>query len=248
MKSILKAGLTTLLLSSSSVYALDPVQGIYAGIFLGGSKARAVNITAAIPNLIINGASLAGTGRLDFGAFGDIGGQVGYRMDQFRVEGELSYNNSPYNSLTINGTKFTKKGNSKHNTNATNPTFKGQTGIAALMLNGYYDNYSMFDQSCFVPYIGIGLGYANIQNRVDFYRGNVAIPNSSFSIRHNAFAGQAIIGTSYFMDDFTAFALDFRYFSTGAVPAHYGTFASTNSVRFQYLALNLSFNGSFDAG
>lgn len=252
MKSFLKTGLATLLLSSGSVYALDPVQGIYAGIFLGTSKARSVNISAAIPTY-----NTYGTGQLNYSWFGDIGGQVGYRMDQFRVEAELSYNDSPYNSLVfngvinsipINGITIPKLGNPKHNVNATGFQMKGQTDIAALMFNGYYDNYTLFDQTCFVPYIGIGIGYASVLNKIQFYYSNTPITGADFSERRNAFAGQAIIGTNYFMDDFTSFGLDFRYLSTAGIASSNSSLVSANNVRYQYMAVNLTFNGSFDAG
>ena len=240
MKFFLKAGFASLLLTTGSVYALDPVQGIYAGIFLGGSKARSVDVTAIVSGL------KAPIGTLKYSFLGDIGGQVGYRMDQFRVEGALSYNNNPYDTLTIGGETISKQGNSHANNMGIRQ--KGQTGIAALMLNGYYDNYALFDQTCFVPYIGFGIGYANVQNKIQFFYNNTAITGADFSMRDNAFAGQAIIGTNYFLDDFTAFGLDFRYFSTAGISSHFGNTALTDSVRAQYMAINLSFNGSFDAG
>ena len=47
--SFCKSTLTALLLASGTAFALDPVQGFYGGIFVGGSYAPSINFKAFNP-------------------------------------------------------------------------------------------------------------------------------------------------------------------------------------------------------
>ncbi len=228
MKLSLKLSFAAFVISGSA-QALNPVAGFYAGIFLGGSWSPNQDLNIISPTTL---TSIPAS--LEYKVFGNLGGELGYRMDQFRVEGELLYNSATYHSFTIAGHTISspKKSNGYR--------MKGSTNTAAILLNGYYDAYYLWEQSDWVPYIGAGIGYANVQNKLDFYFNNVQIAGTKIADRTNTPIGQVIAGVNYFMDDFTAVGIDFRYFSTRKIDPF------NTSVRSA--SLNLSFNGAFDAG
>ena len=100
MKS-LKLGLLTLLLCSSAAYSLNPIPGLYAGLIVGGSKAPDINFNVITPiqDLSGQGQDLSGQGVITYSVLGNIGGQVGYRINQLRVEGGFIYNNNSYSHM-----------------------------------------------------------------------------------------------------------------------------------------------------
>ncbi len=248
MKSSLKPGLVVLLLIGGKASALNPVEGLYGGIFLGGSYSPSVNLNFPHPH-----TKAITPGKLAYSPFGNIGGQIGYRMSQFRVEGELFYNSAPYHKVTLGPNTYTSEKTS------TSLRFKGQTSTAAVMVNGFYDAYFLSEQSNFVPYLGIGLGYTRVQNTLEFYCDNMPVvdhtvtlgpnntctlstsaggPKSNLSDHSNAPAAQAIIGASYFMDDFTTFSIDLRHYATKSMRPFDSSVQSSS--------VNLTFNGAFD--
>lgn len=250
MQSSLKSGLLVLVLIGGKAFALNPVEGLYAGIFLGGSYSPSINLSFPHPQ-----THTTTSGSLKYSPFGDIGGQLGYRVNQFRVEGELFYNSAPYDSITLGTTTFKSKKKS------TGLRFKGQTSTAAFMVNGLYDAYFLSEQTNFVPYLGLGVGYTRVQNTLEFYCDNKPVVNntvnlgpnntctltpnpgakkSNLSAHSNAPAAQVIIGASYFMDDFTTIGLDIRHYSTKSMPPF--------NTKVQSSSLNVFFNGAFDAG
>lgn len=243
MSYFLKSSVLALSLAHGVAHAINPVQGVYAGIFLGGSKAQSLSLKLAEPLTLATT-----TAQLDYSFFGDIGFQVGYRVNQFRVEGEVLVNNSPYNLLTLDGVKYKKRQKSATKPNTSGISFTGSTTTAGLMVNGLYDAYSVFEQTNFVPYLGVGVGYAGVQNSITLYNNGVLIPHADYSTRSGTPAAQGIIGAHYFMDDFTTFGLDFRYLSTKSIPVHLGVANSSLSTRVQIASINFSFNGAFDAG
>ena len=227
MKLSFKLGLATLLLANGAAQAINPVQGWYGGMLLGVSYSSSLERTFANP---FTGASI--TGDLTYKIFGDIAGQVGYRFNHFRAEGELLLNSNPYKELTIGRLKFTSPSSS------TGLRMKGQTNTGAFLVNGFYDFMALEGTSSFGPYVGLGLGYAYVNNGIKFYENNVLIPGSNVSKSKATPAGQIIIGASYFLDDFTAFSLDFRFLTMKA--------AAPSTARQQVGSVNLGFNGAFD--
>jgi opacity protein-like surface antigen len=247
----LKLWMATAIFANTASYALDPAQGFYGGLFLGGSYSQPVKfdfthpLTSAIPI----------TGQLKYSVYGNAGGEIGYRMNLCRAEVELLYNHSPYHSISINNQTFTsqKSGDGFR--------YKGQTNTGALMINAFYDLYFTAEEYNFVPYLGLGIGYANVQNSINFYCDNkkvgnniaVVAPDGTCTLVHNPHArkvdnstshgggaAQAILGVNYFMDDFITFGLDIRQFATKNTPPF--------NSRTQFTSLNLSFNGAFDFG
>lgn len=251
MKPALAFGLASALLWNTPSYALDPVQGFYGGVFLGG------NYTSPITFRLNNQTNhdLLANGKLAYSISFDGGGQVGYRMNQFRIESELLYNYSPFDTITINKQRF------KSEKRGANFRYEGQTNTGALMVNGFFDAFFVGEESNIVPYVGLGLGYARVQNSIKFYCNNINVqrntvilnpdktctlvsnpngPDSNVKKTASAGAGQAILGVSYFMDDFTLFGLDVRQLTTRTIKEF--------DHKVQFTSLNLSFNGAFDFG
>ena len=248
-------GLATLLLAQGASYAVNPPKGWYGGLLLGASYTPNLSHTYTSPLL---GAPVKVT--LTRSLFGNIALDGGYRLEQFRVEGEFIFNGNPYKELKIG--QFTIN-SASGKLSPTSPSgkakglqLKGQTYTAALMANGFFDFFIPGTETSFVPYLGAGIGYARIYNNVKFYEHSLAIPDSNISSVANAPALQGIIGLSYFLDDFAAFGLDFRYLTTKSVSqfnakkppisAAQQDLVTMPSSRLQLASINLTFSGSFD--
>lgn len=158
------------------------------------------------------------------------------------------FNNSPFSKVQFGNRVIESPSNNQYF------TFKGATNTLAGMINGFYDFVPTDSESALIPYVGIGIGYAGTQNSIqmDFWippgtppdptlGEGVQQPAITLSRNTSSIAGQAIIGASYFIDDFTNFGLDLRYFTTTAK-------SQILDSRVQYLTVNLSFNGAFNLG
>lgn len=259
MKSVLKLSLATLVAFTSSAHALNPVQGWYGGIFIGGSYSPAIDFsvvdftqffstTTTIPSTVIPVTKVSGS--LAYSGFGNIGAQLGYRMDQFRLEGEFVYNSSPYHEITLGHYTFVAK------KSGTGFRYNGNTNTAALFLNGFWDIYCLWPQSNVVPYLGLGIGYSNIQDTFKLYYEGTQVTSGTTthttqllgkeSSNTDLVIGQAIAGLNYFIDDFTSFGLDFRYFQTAK--KNYTNPLINVNTSARSLSINLVFNGMFDFG
>lgn len=235
-----KLGLLALLLTNASAYALNPVQGWYGGILLGINYTPSTNfvIPATFTSILTPIVVPAdGTATLKYGTMGQIAGQVGYRCGKYRVEAQLGYNNSPVKSLTIDDTTITIPSNNKYFTSSAN------TNTGYGMINGYYDFLPTDPNSNIAPFLGLGIGYASTTNEVNvaFWYNNFNFQTLNVSEKTTSPAGQIMLGTSYFMDDFSTLALDLRYFTTS-------TKATVTNARVEVVSLNITFNGAFDFG
>ena len=218
----------------SQAFALNPEPGLYGGVILGGTFAK--KTTTNITNPITNNNVVS---TLDYSGFGNFGGQIGYRINDFRVELEGLYNHAPYDKITFTTANETFILKSKQIANTL--TMKGNTDLITGMVNAYFDFFPFVgSQSNFVPYIGGGAGYANVRNKIKLYQGKNVISGSNVSENKGTFIAQAIAGASYFLDDFTTISVDYRFLSTGRV--------SPFNNRTQINSINLLFNGAFDFG
>ncbi|MBA2655653.1 MAG: outer membrane beta-barrel protein [Tatlockia sp.] len=189
---------------------------------------------------LLHPSSLGGTIKHSLG--GDIAGQVGYRICNFRFEGELLFNYAPFSKLNLNGFNITK------NFGKVNYfKFNGRTLLGAGLINAYYDFYDEEDDPTWVPYLGLGVGYSHITNTTRLSVGapfvpclNPFVPNAcldqlntsiTMSTSTNALVGQGIIGVSYYTSDNVAVGLDYRYLSTTASNKELGNHRlSLNSI------------------
>ena len=244
-----RLGLLALLLTNASAYAVNPVQGWYGGMLLGFNYTPSTNFT--FPTTFVPPPEVIGLIpaipthvdiTLNYKTMGQIAGEVGYRCGNYRVEGQLGYNNSPYSSLKLEGsggksiTLFAPS-TSQHY------TFEGSTDTISGMINGYYDFIPTEPDANLAPFVGLGLGYAYTQNviNMNFWYNSTEIREARISRTTTSPAGQVMIGASYFLDDFTAFSLDLRYFTTQKK-------SEVLQARVQVASVNLTFNGAFNLG
>ena len=226
----------TLGFAAGNVLAVNPVPGFYAGIMLGVNFAPDIDFNFK-DSIRINPKDVIKVpvhGTVFYSSFGNLAGQLGYRCNHYRIEGEFVYNDNPIKELKLNGKTYNKI--SKFNSGL---GIRGKTDVAALMVNGFYDFYTPGQLSYFSPYVGVGIGYAKVMNEIKTYDNNVFIPALSQSNSQSSPAGQAIIGLGYFLDDFTSMGLDFRYLATKSAVHPFET-------RTKFATINVTLNGSFD--
>ena len=223
--------LVGLCLANGVALAVDPVEGLYAGVMVGLSYTPHMNFDITTPL-----SPVPVPGGLSLQPLANVAGQFGYRIKHFRIEGELLVNYNPYTTLSVDGISIHQSGDFN-----TGLGMQGQAVTTAFMANGLYEFYTPGEQTHFAPYLGLGIGYAYIVNKVRLYENNIAIAGfSNLSQTTTAPAAQLIIGGSYFTDDFTSVGIDFRYLTTQTV--------SPFESRFQIASINLSVNGAFDCG
>ena len=240
------------LLINTLAYATNPVEGWYTGVYLSVSYAPNINLTIQKPP---SAQVPTGTGTIEKSILGGVGGEIGYRCEPLRLEGQLLYNNNGYNSLTIgnitiNGTSTSANTNHGPEVITTALTVNGQTNTLAFLVNFIYDLYtpSHDNVSPFVPYIGGGAGIAYVQNNLQFEYNDSPLIFGGVESNYTAGAGQGIVGFNYFLDDFTTLGVDFRYFTTMThthkTRSQFNTFSTHESL----YTINVLFNGAFDFG
>lgn len=244
-----RAALFGLLLMNSSAFSANPVLGWYGGFIAGVSRVPNVsNIIYVDPNL-----ALTANAALSYKVLGGGGGQIGYRWEKFRVEGEVLYNVNYFNQLQL--TNLSVGGiplpdvTFKNSTRTSQPRITGSTYFVAGMFNAFYDFYTRGSDSEWSPYLGLGLGYATAKSHMNFPC-NIAQHQLcsllEVSDSSSAAMGQGIIGVSYWADDFTAVALDFRYMTTNKINLSDNNISS-NQYKIQAYTLNLVLNFTFDS-
>lgn len=256
MKTFTRFGLA-LSLFSGQVFAANPVGGWYAGFIGEVSYTPNATLTIlSIPalNVIPPVPVLPPTplfplfpappvqGKINYQVGGGGGGQLGYRFYHcYRLEVEALFNSNIYKSLTIGNVKI-----GRINSKKTTPglTIKGRTNLITGMVNAYYDFLSPEADTSFAPYVGLGIGYASIQDNLSFYFNGVETGPRLKSTKSTT-AGQLILGASYFLDDFTSANLDYRYVTTNNISEHNRLYQ--RDERFHIHTLNFSMNFAFDS-
>ena len=237
MKIALKVGLVSFLFLNTAAHALNPMSGPYAGLVAGASYIAKTTFEFANPETPTSTTLYPGT--LAYDIMGNIGGQIGYRFcDNYRLEAEITYNFVPYAYLLLNDVKFHTPSSSA------GIRMRGNKTAGIGFINAFYDGFGNFSSNV-VPYVGIGAGYAYLYNFVEFFNNDVYISGTRKSIYTARAAGQAIVGLSYYLDDFAAFSIDGRYLSTatGQITTSRGQNINSNMQTF---SMNLVFNGAFD--
>ena len=139
----------------------------------------------------ISGAGFSGKAEFD-PCLCMIAGAVGYRfLDQVRSEINLSYRQVDVNEL--NAPSISLDG-------------RGDASAFAVMANAYYD----FDIGYSVsPYLGIGIGFANIEVDTGSSDTVLAIDDNS-----SEFAWNVMVGISEHASEHIVLSLGYRYFGT----------------------------------
>lgn len=252
MRSFFTKTTTAVLLGSflSCAEAISPLPGVYVGGIFGGTYQH--NVHGIInSNTIINELSIPSTAISSLVANQDIsstlgyqmlvngGGQIGLRFcDNFRVELEALYNKNPFNFLSVGDYTI-------YNNSSSTAGFRldGSTSTGSGLINIYYDFLGDGSNSL-VPYIGGGGGFSYVYNVTKiFYDGTLVTPNQeSIKNSNSTFVGQAILGASYYMDDFFSVAVDARYL-IGSPQKFTSKIGVTQTIELQVYSFNMLFNG-----
>lgn len=224
MRQLIKLGFIFGVTVSSSVFSVEPVQGLYLGL-LG-------EISHATPNpslnFTINQVSFSGPGQISLSPIGGGGGfSIGYRMNRVRLEGEFLFNINNYGELQVGSCTLVSPNvvspqgvcpSAISNSTGVGLGFNGNAIGLYGLFNVFYDFLSNDTNVNFYPYVGLGLGGAIIKNTANFETNNFSTTTTpvsfSASTSNNGFAAQGIIGIGYYMDDFATIGLDLRYTST----------------------------------
>jgi opacity protein-like surface antigen len=247
MKWITQTLITSCLVVATTAHAVNPASGGYAGLIVGA------NYAANFPFTYLNTSGELENGQLGHNIMASIGGQVGLRWcDNYRAEAEFIFNNSPYSYLRLGDVSIHAPQTS------TGLRMNGKTDSGIATINIFYDIFADFSSNV-VPYFGIGAGYAYIKSDIKLYLNEVRVtadnnPNIVGTIPTSKTAsapvGQAILGLSYYMDDYSYFALDLRYLMSAdqtLFTQQVQQTSNTITARYQLYSFNLIFNGAFDA-
>lgn len=235
-------------------FALNPKDGFYVGVRAGIDRGPATyrglfTSSATVPSGVIfegtvHNSMLGGGG----------GAMLGYRLRNFRMEGEGFYNYTSADNLEMVGCRLQSPtvltptpvpcpGNEAF-FSSNRIGFNGSTSVFYGMVNGYYDivAYDNEDVS-FAPYVGFGIGRAYGRNRVNFVNTTTVVNRTSFgnSNARSSGAAQFILGISYYLDDYTWIGTDYRYVSTGVIKD-----TLNGNHRYVLNMLNFNINFSFD--
>lgn len=242
MNQFVQLGLISSLVLSHSAIALNPVQGFYGGLIAGASSGPSGYERVFTNNGLIY-AGRVNNNRIGGGG----GGSIGYRIQNFRIEGEAFYNYLRAGTLSLTNCTL-------ESPNVFTPTpvttcprqltveglgFNGSTSALFGMVNGFYDFITYDSESTLVPYIGVGLGGARLKNSVNFIRTYTKF-SSGDSVTTSSSAVQGILGISYYLDDFTWAGMDYRYLTTTNLNK------TGNTSRYGLNTLNFTINFAFD--
>ena len=158
-------------------------EGYYIGGNIGAGMLSDSDISA--PN-VVNGELSYDTGMV-FGAV------VGYDFNQFRVEGEIGYQENDVDNFSAGGVSLDGS---------------GDVNGTVFLINGYYD---FMTTSAFIPYITAGLGWANIEIN-DFNTPGSGVPDINDD--DSVFAYQIGLGAGYEINPNFIVDLKYRYFGT----------------------------------
>ncbi|QMT61173.1 outer membrane beta-barrel protein [Legionella sp. PC997] len=256
MRQIIKFGFILGLAASSRAFCYEPVQGLYLGLLGQVSHATNLDLDFSLTQL----PSLGTVGAVQLGPVGGgLGASLGYKIQNFRLEGEFLFNINNYGQLTagsctlISPAVLGPEGTCPAEVVDVGLGFNGYTIGLYGFFNAFYDFLSSDPNVNFVPYLGVGVGGADILNHAVFQSNEQCIAlgtcspivNESFDTSHFGFAAQGIIGFNYYIDDFTTIGLDFRYVSTFNFSNNNNSSSTTNSSNNSFGISTINLTGNF---
>lgn len=150
MNKLSKFSSIALILVSTTAAALNPMPGTYAGLVIGASYIPKLNFE--FDNVLTPYSGMKTKGILAYDAMGNIGGQLGYRFcDNYRLEGEFTYNFVPYAYLKLGDVTIHSPDTS------TGLRLKGDKASGIGLINLYYDALGDYLQCCSVRWAGCWL-------------------------------------------------------------------------------------------
>lgn len=173
-------------LASNLAIAATPIDGLYANVFGG--------YTYLPNNISVTQNAITRTDANYQDGF-NAGGSIGFKSNPLRYEGQITYINAKLKDFRANGTKQTG--------------VSGYNNAIFAMANVYYDFPSLVDP--IQPFVGIGLGYGWLKNKLDS-RGPGAA--TQYSGSNSVFAYQASAGLTYNFAENYAIDIGYRYIAT----------------------------------
>ncbi len=262
MKFLRTLGLSGLMLSTT-LFAASPIPGWYISLMGTGSYMPSLDFTLSpgaasgmnillvnlikeyVPVSILPPLNFTRKIEITYKGGGGGAGLVGFRNGNYRLEGELMYIINQYSSLQAGNVVF-----KSHQTpfpagfsrSPFGKSMSGHTSLTSLLINGYYDFFNEQSDSNFVPYLGLGVGYSQVENELNLYIMNnlneTKINLYSKREKSGAFIGQLIAGAGYLFDDYLGIGLDYRYLRTGKI--------SSLASNIQAHTLNFNMSVFFD--
>jgi opacity protein-like surface antigen len=170
----------------TTLYAATPIDGWYSSLFVGYAYMPS-NVNKVYENMRYTDAAHQ-AGYL-------AGGNLGYKSNPLRYEGEVSYFNA-------NVSHFSQNYIRQNNVGGYNNGISG-------MANVYYDFPGVL--SAIAPYLGFGIGYAWLHEQLN----NLApSTRTNFTINSSAFAYQALAGLTYNFAENYDLSIGYRYLGT----------------------------------
>lgn len=148
------------------------------------------------------GGSFTGETSFDTG-FG-FTGAVGHAFGNVRIEGEISYRQNDLDDLSV--TSLTLAGTTLSGALGTFP-LEGDISSLGFMANGWYD---FSTGTNWVPFVGAGLGIANLSLEIENVGGTVV----TFDESETVFAYQVAAGIGYKVAPKTTVTLSYLLFGT----------------------------------
>lgn len=253
MKQLIKIGILSQLLCSTSLFALNPIEGFYGGLVGEVSHGPSNDqIYFREDNMIFHGV-------VDYSPIsGGAGFMLGYKFRHIRAEGEFLFNRISTGPVTVGTCTL-------QSPNVLTPTgvcpagiydgfqakalgYSGNSTAIYGLFNGYWDFFSYDGTSEMVPYLGFGVGIGSVKNGSSFVNTNTSYSHGQ-THTGSGMAYQGIIGLSYYMDDFTWCSMDYRYLTT-TQRSNNRSDLGTNLPSKSYLlnTFNLTINAAFDKG
>lgn len=219
MKQLIQFSVISSVLFNTTAFALNPVQGFYGGILAGPSHGRSSQ------TIVFTQDQTVFRGKESYSILGGgAGGVLGYKWDHIRIEGEGFYNRISTGPLQV-GSCTLQSPNvvtptglcSEGNFAANSIGFDGSSAVTLGFFNLYYDFFSYNGETSLVPYVGIGVGEAIVKDGINFIN-TITTRSEGRTLNSSGQAGQAILGLSYYLDDFTWIGMDYRYITTKKLP------------------------------
>lgn len=188
-KMLLAAGCTLAVMAAGPVLAAEK-DGPYVSGHVGMAMPSDATLTAP-------GVSLD----VDYDSGLAINLALGYRTGPMRLEGEIGYQKSDVDDLTVS-----VAGLGSVNFKSAGIPFSADVKTTSLLLHAYYD---FQNASAFTPYITAGLGMAKVKASFDSPGFGI-----SWSDSDTVFAYQIGVGFEYAINQTVSLDARYRYFAT----------------------------------
>ena len=202
-----------LLLIAAMFFSLSTFAYSAPGLYVGGNLGL-----ASLNDSDVSAPNYSASVTTDMGA--SLSGVVGYAFENnFRIEGELVSQANEFDQSKESGSNY---------------SLTGDVTSLAIMANGYYD---FNNKSRFTPFIGAGIGFANVSVNDLHYVGYS--DDANIDDDDTVFAYQLSAGVGFEITERITLDLKYRYFETEDLDIKNGTVEySSNNV---YTGIRLSF-------